>query len=80
MLVDVGGGNGSTIASILPHATNITKAIVQDRLQVIEGAKKIWKSTGNELGIEVDFQAHDFFTPQPVSGAHAYFLQTIIHE
>lgn len=79
VLVDVGGGNGSTVAAILPHATNITKTIVQDRPQVIESAKKVWKSSGNESDT-VDFQAHDFFTPQPVKGAQAYFMRCIMHE
>ncbi|KAG9032422.1 hypothetical protein FRB95_001475 [Tulasnella sp. JGI-2019a] len=39
VIVDVGAGNGSAVASILPNASNISKAVVQDLAPVIESAK-----------------------------------------
>ncbi|KAG9032428.1 hypothetical protein FRB95_001481 [Tulasnella sp. JGI-2019a] len=83
IFVDVGGGNGSAVASILPFASNIHKAIVQDLPPVIELAKSYWAGQHNSNLVrseKVVLQAHDFFTEQPVKGAHAYFLKYIVHD
>lgn len=82
-LVDVGGGNGAAVAAILPYASNISKAIVQDCPPIIEYAKKFWAGSQAASLVRsgrVVLHAHDFFTEQPVRGAQAYFLRHIIHE
>ncbi|KAG9008687.1 hypothetical protein FRB93_006233 [Tulasnella sp. JGI-2019a] len=68
ILVDVGGGDGSAVAGILPFASNILRAFVQDRPGVIELAKSYWNHQNSALvqSGRVILQAHDFFTEQPV--------------
>ena len=75
VLVDVGGGHGA-ISFALAQATKNMRFVVQD-LPVVaaQGAK----SVPSGLQDRVSFQAHDFFTPQPVKGADIYFLRTILH-
>jgi len=82
ILVDVGGGVGAVAASILPRAPNISKAIVQDRPPIVEGAKAFWDAKDPQFlaSGKVVLQAHSFFEPQPVKGAHVYVLRFIIHD
>jgi hypothetical protein len=71
-VVDVGGSHG-VIALKLAEKYPEMKIIVQDRPEVIASAPK--PATG-----QVEFQAHDFFTEQPVNGADVYFFRWIFHD
>ncbi|KAL4250136.1 hypothetical protein ABKN59_006496 [Abortiporus biennis] len=67
VVVDVGGGIGST-SMLLANAFNHLKFVIQDRPQVVEMGLAAWKTRCPEMleqGI-AHFQAHDFFSPQPV--------------
>lgn len=77
VLVDVGGGQGYAIARIIKAypAIRAEQCVLQDTPDVIELAKK------NEmLQPGVQFQAHDYFTPQPLKHARAYHLRAIMHD
>lgn len=75
LLVDVGGGRGHDIAAFsAQHRTRPGRLILQDREPVIAGVL----ADGRELPFEA--QTHDFFTPQPVQGARAYYLHSILHD
>lgn len=52
------------------------KFVVQDYEHTVEGGKK---GLPAHLQSRIDFSAHDFFTPQPVS-ADLYFLRHICHD
>jgi hypothetical protein len=72
-LVDVGGGSGHDIEGLrqafeskLPGAL-----VLQDRPEIVELAK---------LGPGAETMAHDFMTEQPVKGARAYYLHSIIQD
>jgi hypothetical protein len=72
-LVDVGGGSGHDVEGVrqafegeLPG-----KLVLQDRPEIIEIAK---------IGPGVEGMPHDFLTEQPVKGARAYFLHSIIQD
>jgi hypothetical protein len=72
-LVDVGGGSGHDVEGLrqafegqLPGTL-----ILQDRPEVVELAK---------LGAGSEAMAHDFMTEQPVKGARAYYLHSIIQD
>lgn len=55
---------------------NLSKVVVEDYQHTIEqGAAQLPK----ELANRVQFQAHDFFKPQPVHGADVYILRHICH-
>ncbi len=65
-IVDVGGGRGHDLArfaATFPNATG--RLILQDQPDVVAHpvAKNVFETT-----------AHDFFTPQPVKGANAYYV------
>ncbi|KAJ5182715.1 O-methyltransferase [Penicillium capsulatum] len=75
LLVDVGGGRGHDLAAFTAHlGTSPGRHILQDREPVIASVKE----SGQKLDFEV--QSHDFFTPQPVQSARAYFTHSICHD
>lgn len=75
LLVDVGGGRGHDVAAFaVQHSSLPGKIILQDREPVIAAVL----ANSEERAFEV--QAHDFFTPQPVKGARAYSLHSILHD
>lgn len=76
-LVDIGGGTGQTLQDFRADVPEYTgRCILQELPEVIEAAKKI--GVGKDSRIEL--QMHDFFKPQPVKGARAYFLRSILHD
>jgi 6-hydroxytryprostatin B O-methyltransferase len=75
----VGGssGHGSiALAKAFPELL----FIVQDLATNIEDGRASVAATHPELASRIDFQAHDFFEPQPVRDADVYFLRMIIHD
>lgn len=68
-IVDIGGGYGKVLMSILQEAPNAfgAKAILQDRPDVIEAIPQ-------ESIPGVTKMVHDFFTPQPVKSSSTKFL------
>ena len=72
LLVDVGGGLGHDLLSIKEKQDNVPgKLILQDLPGVIA---KVATTTAFES------MAHDFFTPQPVTNARAYYLHSVLHD
>ncbi|KAI0400709.1 O-methyltransferase-domain-containing protein [Xylaria palmicola] len=78
-LVDVGGGTGQILQDFrvtIPEYRG--RLVLQELPEVIEAAKARGVGTGDDTRIEL--QAHDFFTPQPICGARAYFLRSVMHD
>ncbi|KAK5216810.1 hypothetical protein LTR72_010180 [Exophiala xenobiotica] len=76
-LVDVGGSKGQDLTKFLarhPLDSFPGQLILQDRAEVIGSIPE------GSLGPGIHAMAHDFNTPQPVRGARAYFLHSIIHD
>ena len=85
LIVDVGGGLGTSMkilwraldtkrqtSSNNASAVSIPEIVVEDlEAVVVEGKKQ---------HPELTFVTHDFFTPQPVVGARAYFLRNVLHD
>lgn len=66
LLVDCGGSTGHDIEAFrTQHPQQPGRLVLQDRPEVIENA------TVHE---SIEKMSHDFFTPQPVKGAAAYYL------
>ncbi|KAH8828188.1 O-methyltransferase-domain-containing protein, partial [Flagelloscypha sp. PMI_526] len=66
------------LATAHPHL----KVILQDRAPTLEEGKPLWNSKlpqALETG-QVEFQAHDFFTPQKVQQPAVFFLKSILHD
>lgn len=75
LLVDVGGGLGHDLQDLRKRYPGIPgKLVLQDRAEVVS---EISTTTTDQT-----FQAisHDFFTPQPVKGARAYYLHSVLHD
>ncbi|KAF7590961.1 hypothetical protein BBP40_002213 [Aspergillus hancockii] len=73
LLVDVGGGEGHYLHAFnrkFPDAPG--RRILQDLPQVVSGIKDSPEAT--------ELMAHDFFTPQSVKGARAYYMHWILHD
>ncbi|KAJ5775356.1 O-methyltransferase family 2 [Penicillium nucicola] len=72
LLVDVGGGEGRYLREF------------QDKFQIAPGQLVLQDLPNVIEAIEnppdVKLIAHDFFTPQPVKGARAYFMHWILHD
>ncbi|OQD66762.1 hypothetical protein PENPOL_c004G05829 [Penicillium polonicum] len=75
LLVDVGGGRGHDVAAFVAMYGNLPgKVVLQDREPVIASVLECAEARAFEV------QAYDFFTPQPVKGARAYSLHSILHD
>lgn len=77
VLVDVGGADGTTIVKILEAHPDIRaeQCVLEDLPRSIELGRK-----NSSLPQGVQFQAHDFFQPQPVKNAKAYLLRAVCHD
>lgn len=73
-IVDVGGSRGHVSISLARKYPSL-KFVVQDTQKTIESAPPL----EGELRNRITFQAHDFFTPQPVKSADVYLLRWIMH-
>ena len=73
LLVDIGSGLGHDLVALKSKFPGLVgRLIAEDLPVVIENMKDL------PLGIEA--MGHDFFTPQPVKGAKAYYLRTVLHD
>ncbi|KAI8623408.1 putative sterigmatocystin 8-O-methyltransferase precursor [Xylariaceae sp. FL1651] len=77
LFVDVGGAMGhQCIALKQRYLTVPSRIILQELAHVIDQAK-----AGPLTGLDdIEAQAYDFFTPQPIRGARAYYLRNILHD
>lgn len=74
LLVDVGGGRGHDVTMFAArHSSHPGKLVLQDREPVIA-------SIPDQEKLPYECQAHDFYTPEPIKGARAYSLHSILHD
>ncbi|KAL2825755.1 O-methyltransferase-domain-containing protein [Aspergillus cavernicola] len=80
-IVDVGGSLGHISRALAAHshpAAGKAEFIVQDLPDIVaQGTSDLLPS---DLQGRVRFEAHDFFTEQPVVGADVYLLRLILHD
>lgn len=79
LLVDVGGNVGHDLEEFLrafPSAPG--RLVLQDRPAVIDGLSA--SGGGPDGAARIERMAHDFFCEQPVVGARAYYLHSILHD
>jgi hypothetical protein len=73
LLVDVGGGHGQAITGFKDKNPTIKGSlIVQDLPVVVESMPN--------LPAGITAMPHNFFEPQPVIGAKAYYLRAVLHD
>lgn len=77
LLVDVGGSVGHDLELFLrafPDAPPPGRLVLQDRPAVVAAIP------ADGLDGRVERMAHDFFAEQPVRGARAYYLHSVLHD
>lgn len=75
--VDIGGAHGLDTGRLLakhPELPTSAKLIVQDLPEVVSTHAK------ETLSPRIEKMAYDFFQPQPLLGARAYFLHAVPHD
>lgn len=77
VVVDVGGSRGDFAFALVERYSSL-KVVVQDTPDVVEQGRAILANRA--VSSNVEFQAHDFFGPQPIQGADAYFLRMVLHD
>jgi hypothetical protein len=75
-LVDVGGGHGSLLGTILRAAPDL-RAVLVDQPAVVEQARRRLEAEG--VADRCQLVAGDFFTSVP-AGADAYLLSRVLHD
>lgn len=74
LVVDVGGATGHDMeAFVRKHPDAAGRLVFQDQPKAIADAEG-----QREKGLTP--MVHDFFTPQPITGAKAYFMHWILHD
>ncbi|KAL1847551.1 hypothetical protein Daus18300_013920 [Diaporthe australafricana] len=74
LMVDVGGSSGHDLVGFnRAHPNQPGRLILQDLPGQIEPLDK-------EALDPIETMCHDFFTPQPVKGAKAYYLKMVLHD
>ncbi|PPJ59005.1 hypothetical protein CBER1_11676 [Cercospora berteroae] len=73
LLVDVGGSQGNVAFQVARRFANV-HVIVQDMPNVVASV-----SVPEDLRERARLMPHNFFDPQPVTGADVYFLRLILH-
>ncbi|KAG6811496.1 hypothetical protein H0H92_007144 [Tricholoma furcatifolium] len=81
LVVDVGGGIGTSAVSVAKHFKHI-KFIVQDLPSVCKEGEALWNEQDPDIikSGQLQFMPHDFFTTQPVKDASVFLLTQIIHD
>ena len=75
LLVDVGGGEGHDLQSFQKrYPDHPGRLVLEDLGAVIDNIR------GGALDTAIVRVKHDFFKPQPVAGAKAYYLRSIFHD
>ncbi|KAL2869497.1 S-adenosyl-L-methionine-dependent methyltransferase [Aspergillus lucknowensis] len=77
LLVDVGGGVGHDLSEFRRKWPSLPgRLVLQDLGEVIEQAKAMNQAAGRDIEATV----HDFFTEQPIKGARAYYMHSVLHD
>ncbi|KAF7349729.1 hypothetical protein MSAN_01699700 [Mycena sanguinolenta] len=81
VLVDVGGGTGHISLAIAQKNPGL-RVVVQDMEDTIKDSKIYWREhlPSHVESQMVDFQVHDFYTPQPILNAAVFMLRWIVHD
>jgi hypothetical protein len=73
-LVDLGGGIGAHVTRLLKAYPEAAPLVLQDLPATIAKANEL------DLDPRIRPMVHDFFTPQPVKGAFAYYTRLVLHD
>ncbi|KAL4899338.1 hypothetical protein BDW74DRAFT_171611 [Aspergillus multicolor] len=73
LMVDVGGSFGHDLQDFRQKWPDVPgRLVLQDLPQVVSGVKGLHPS--------IEVTGHDFFTEQPIKGARAYYMHSVLHD
>ncbi|CAG7953768.1 unnamed protein product [Penicillium nalgiovense] len=73
LLVDVGGSFGHDLSDFRRKWPGLPgRLVLQDLPEVVDSVKDLHPS--------IEVTSHDFFTEQPVKGARAYYMHSVLHD
>ncbi|GAB1205335.1 hypothetical protein APSETT445_004009 [Aspergillus pseudonomiae] len=73
LLVDIGGGKGHDLVRFKEKKNPAGRLILQDLSEVIQDIQA-------PLTQGIEAQGYSMFDPQPVCGAKAYYMRTVLHD
>ncbi|KAK4498764.1 hypothetical protein PRZ48_009274 [Zasmidium cellare] len=72
VFIDLGGGAGHDVASLKSRFPDLPgRLVLQDLPAVVKGV---------ELPSGIEVIPHNMFEPQPIKGARAYYMRTVLHD
>ncbi|KAJ8110066.1 hypothetical protein OPT61_g6988 [Boeremia exigua] len=75
LFVDIGGAHGLDTERLLARHPDLPADVL-----VVQDTPEVVAMTPEELDPRVKKMAYDFFTPQPLVGARAYFFHAVPHD
>lgn len=75
LFVDIGGAHGLDTERLLAKHPNLPSNVL-----VVQDTPEVVAMTPQELDPRIRKMAYDFFTPQPLVGARAYFFHAVPHD
>lgn len=75
LFVDIGGGHGLDTQRLLGRHPELPSGVL-----VVQDTPEVVAMTPAELDPRITKMAYDFFTPQPLTGARAYFFHAVPHD
>ncbi|KAJ5927868.1 O-methyltransferase [Penicillium verhagenii] len=73
LLVDIGGGKGHDLMRFKEKKNPTGRLVVQDLPEVIRDIQA-------PLAQGIETQSYSMFDPQPIRGAKAYYMRTVLHD
>lgn len=81
ILVDIGGNKGHDLERFLSYfQLSETQSLSSPPRFILQDVAPILAEAPSTLSPLIYKQPHDFFTPQPILGARAYYLHHILHD
>lgn len=74
LLIDIGCGLGHDLAAFHARFPTLPSRLILQDLPVVINCIQDY-----DLDPDIERTVHDFFQPQPVKGARAYYLRTVLH-
>lgn len=73
VVVDIGGGKGHDLQKFSDRHPDLPAGslVLQDLPDILQDVKP---------SDAIEVRPHDFFTPQPIKGARAYFMHNVLHD
>ncbi|KAF9691483.1 hypothetical protein EKO04_010533 [Ascochyta lentis] len=78
-VIDIGGSTGAVsvhLANMFPQL----RFIVRDLHAVTNGSSGLMESQPEHIRTRIEFQAQDFFEPQPAERANVFLMRMILHD